>query len=105
MTAMRSGRRCSATVANSALVIWKPPSPATTQTVAFGGSAALLWTSAVFIVGPKNAGHVRGMGFTPVATYAEAFERARKVLGERDPKVLCTPECFTGGVTVHLYRK
>jgi hypothetical protein len=69
-----------------------------------GGSAALLWTSAVFIVGPKNAGHVRGMGFTPVATYAEAFERARKVLGERDPKVLCTPECFTGGVPVHLYR-
>jgi lactate racemase len=69
-----------------------------------GGSAALLWTSAVFIVGPKNAGHVRGMGFTPVTTYAEAFERARKVLGERDPKVLCTPECFTGGVPVHLYR-
>jgi nickel-dependent lactate racemase len=70
-----------------------------------GGSAALLWTSAVFIVGPKNAGHVRGMGFIPVATYAEAFERAKKTLGERNPKVLCTPECFTGGVPVHLYRK
>lgn len=70
-----------------------------------GGSAALLWTSAVFIVGPKNAGHVRGMGFIPVATYAEAFERARKMLGERSPRVLCTPECFTGGVAVHLYRK
>jgi lactate racemase len=70
-----------------------------------GGSAALLWTSAVYIVGPKNAGHVRAMGFTPVATYAEAFERARKTLGERNPKVLCTPECFTGGVPVHLYRK
>ncbi|HSV93895.1 MAG TPA: lactate racemase domain-containing protein [Desulfobacterales bacterium] len=70
-----------------------------------GGSAALLWTSAVYIVGPKNPGHVRGMGFTPVATYGEAFERARKVLGERNPKVLCTPECFTGGVAVHLYRK
>jgi hypothetical protein len=70
-----------------------------------GGSAALLWTSAIFIVGPKNAGHVRAMGFTPVATYTEAFERARKVLGERDPKVLCTPECFSGGMPVHLYRK
>lgn len=70
-----------------------------------GGSAALLWTSAVYIVGPKYPGHVRGMGFTPVATYAEAFERARKVLGERNPKVLCTPECFTGGVAVHLHRK
>ena len=69
-----------------------------------GGSAALLWTSAVYIVGPKNPGHVRGMGFTPVATYAEAFEKAKKVLGERNPKVLCTPECFTGGVAVHLYR-
>jgi hypothetical protein len=70
-----------------------------------GGSASLLWTSAVFIVGPKNAGHVRGMGFTPVATYTEAYERARKVLGERNPKVLCTPECFSGGVAVHLHRK
>jgi hypothetical protein len=70
-----------------------------------GGSAALLWTSAVYIVAPKHPGHVRGMGFTPVATYAEAFERARKVLGERNPKVLCTPECFTGGVAVHLHRK
>lgn len=70
-----------------------------------GGSAALLWTSAVFIVGPKHPGYARGMGFIPVSTYVEALERAKKILGERNPKALCTPECFTGGVAVHLYRK
>jgi nickel-dependent lactate racemase len=70
-----------------------------------GGSAALLWTSAVFIVGPKHPGYARGMGFIPVSSFAEARERAKKILGERNPKILCTPECFTGGVAVHLYRK
>ena len=70
-----------------------------------GGSAALLWTSAVFIVGAKAPGYARGMGFIPVSTYAEAFERAKKLLGTQTPNVLCTPECFSGGVAVHLYRK
>ena len=70
-----------------------------------GGSAALLWTSAVFIVGAKLPGYARGMGFIPVSTYAEALEQAKKIVGGRTPNVLCTPECFTGGVAVHLYRK
>ena len=70
-----------------------------------GGSATLLWTSAVFMVGSKAPGYARGMGFIPVSTYAEAFERAKNLVGDRNPKVLCTPECFTGGVAVHLYRK
>jgi len=70
-----------------------------------GGSAALLWTSAVFIVGAKAPGYARGMGFIPVATYAEAFAQAKKIVGAREPNVLCTPECFSGGVPVHLYRK
>jgi hypothetical protein len=45
------------------------------------------------------------MGFIPVSTYAEALEQAKKIVGSRTPNVLCTPECFTGGVAVHLYRK
>jgi nickel-dependent lactate racemase len=70
-----------------------------------GGSAALLWTSAVFIVGAKVPGYAREMGFIAVSTYAEAFEQAKKIVGTQNPNVLCTPECFTGGVPVHLYRK
>ncbi len=70
-----------------------------------GGSAALLWTSAVFIVGAKAPGYARGMGFIPVATYEEAFTQAKKIVGAKEPNVLCTPECFSGGVPVHLYRK
>jgi nickel-dependent lactate racemase len=70
-----------------------------------GGSAALLWTSAVFIVGAKAPGYARGMGFIPAATYEEAFAQAKKIVGAKAPNVLCTPECFSGGVPVHLYRK
>jgi nickel-dependent lactate racemase len=66
-----------------------------------GGSAALLWTSAVFMVGPKAPGYARGMGFIPLNTFEEAMERAKKIVG-KNPRILCTPECFTGGVPVHL---
>lgn len=67
-----------------------------------GGSAALLWTSAVFVAGAKKPGYARGMGFVPVSTFAEALERAKKIVGQ-NPRILCTPECFSGGVTVHLH--
>ncbi len=67
-----------------------------------GGSAALLWTSAVFMVGPKAPGYARGMGFIPTSTFEEAMERAKKIVGQ-NPRVLCTPECFSGGVAVHLH--
>jgi hypothetical protein len=67
-----------------------------------GGSAALLWTSAVFIVGPKEPGYARGMGFIPTSTFDEALVRAKKIVG-KSPRILCTPECFSGGVGVHLH--
>jgi lactate racemase len=67
-----------------------------------GGSAALLWTSAVFLVGPKSPGYARGMGFIPVSTFGEALERAKRIVGQ-NPRILCTPECFSGGVAVHLH--
>jgi hypothetical protein len=69
-----------------------------------GGSAALLWTSAVFIVGPRAPQYARGMGFVPVNDFAEALRRAEKIVGG-NPRILCTPECFSGGVAVHLHRK
>jgi nickel-dependent lactate racemase len=69
-----------------------------------GGSAALLWTSAVFVVGARAPQYARGMGFVPVTDFAEAMQRAEKIVG-RNPRILCTPECFSGGVAVHLHRK
>jgi len=66
-----------------------------------GGSASLLWTSAVFVVGAMAPSYARGMGFIPLNTFDEAMERAKKIVGQ-NPRILCTPECFTGGVAVHL---
>ena len=69
-----------------------------------GGSAPLLWTSAVFIAGAKVPSYARGMGFTPTKTLEEAIERAKKILGNNS-RILCTPEAFSGGVAVHLHLK
>ena len=66
-----------------------------------GGSASLLWTSAVFIAGAWAPSYARGMGFIPTKTPEEALERAKKIVG-KNPRILCTPECFSGGVAVHL---
>jgi hypothetical protein len=69
-----------------------------------GGSAPLLWTSAVLLPGAKAPGHARGMGFIPTRTFEDAMARAKRIVGE-NPRILCTPECFSGGVGVHLHRK
>jgi nickel-dependent lactate racemase len=69
-----------------------------------GGSASLLWTSAVFIAGAKAPSFARGMGFIPTPTFKEAMLRAERIVGKK-PRVLCTPECFSGGVAVHLFSK
>ena len=66
-----------------------------------GGSAALLWTSAVYVVGAQAPGYARGMGLIPLGTFDEALEAAGKFVG-KNPRILCTPECFSGGVAVHL---
>lgn len=69
-----------------------------------GGSVANLWTSAVFIVGPERPEYARGMGFTPVRDFTHAMRHAEKIVGA-NARILCTPECFSGGAAVHLYRK
>jgi len=66
-----------------------------------GGSAAQLWTSAVHIVGAGAPGFARGMGLVPFSTFDEAMTAAEKHVGA-NPRVLCTPEAFSGGVGVHL---
>lgn len=67
-----------------------------------GGSAAQLWTSAIHLVGAHAAGYARGMGMTPFSTFDQAVKAAERYVG-RNPRVLRTPEAFSGGVGVHLY--
>lgn len=69
-----------------------------------GGAVSPKRTAAVFIPGASKAQYARGMGFIPTRTFDEAMERARKIVGG-NPRILCTPECFTGGVAVHLHLK
>ena len=64
----------------------------------------LLDSGAVFVAGAKAPSYARGMGFNPTTTFEEAFEQAKKIVGP-NPKVLCTPECFSGGVAVHLHAR
>ncbi|MBL8488164.1 MAG: hypothetical protein JNK22_13850, partial [Rhodocyclaceae bacterium] len=45
-----------------------------------------------------------GMGYIPVATFAEAMKLATRYVGD-DPRILCTPECYSGGAAVHLRKK
>jgi nickel-dependent lactate racemase len=69
-----------------------------------GGCVPLTRCSAVFVAGAKAPRYARGMGFTPVSTFSEALEKAQRYVG-KNPRILCTPECFSGGVTVHLHLK
>ena len=69
-----------------------------------GGSVPALHTSAVFMPGAKEPRFARGMGFTPTTTFKEAMEGAQRYVG-KNPRILCTPECFSGGAPVHLHLK
>lgn len=69
-----------------------------------GGSVPALRTTAVFLAGALAPRYARGMGFIPTGSFNEAFSRALKITG-KNPRILCTPEAFSGGVTVHLHRK
>ncbi len=66
------------------------------------GCIALQRTTAVFIPGAKKPEYARGMGCIPTDTFEEALERAKKIVG-KNPKIVCTPEAFSGGVGVHLH--
>ena len=68
------------------------------------GTIALQRTAAVFIPGAKEPAYARGMGCTPTDTFEEAMERATKIVGQ-NPRIVCTPEAFSGGVGIHLHLK
>jgi len=61
-----------------------------------GGCVPVLRTTAVFIAGVKAPRYARAMGFIPTKTFEEAMERAKKIVG-KNPRILCTPEAFSGG--------
>jgi hypothetical protein len=66
-----------------------------------GGAVPLKWCSEVMVVGAKKAGYARGMGFSTYSTVDEAMTAARKHVG-KSPRILVTPECYTGGVAVNV---
>jgi hypothetical protein len=68
-----------------------------------GGSVVQKWADAAYIVGAKVPGYARGMGYRTAATVEDALRDARRFVGA-SPRILCTPECFSGGVAVHLSR-
>ena len=69
-----------------------------------GGSVPNLYASSVYVVGAKEPQYARGMGFKPVATFDQAMKDAARYVG-KNPKVLCTPRCFTSGTAVNLHLK
>lgn len=69
-----------------------------------GGAILAQRLSAVIMVGAKKPVYARGMGYHTVATFAEAFKLAEKYVG-KNPNLLCTPECYSGGAAVHLRKK
>ena len=66
-----------------------------------GGGAAALNSSAIIMVGAQNPGMARSMGYQTVADLPAALKTARRFTGD-NPRILCTPECFSGGSAVHL---
>jgi hypothetical protein len=45
------------------------------------GSAALKWTSAVFLHGAQAIAYARGMGFIPAPTFQDAIQQAERIVG------------------------
>ena len=58
----------------------------------------------VFVVGSEKPLHAKALGFAPMPTLEDAMRDAERYVG-RNPKVLCTPECYSGGAAVHLHLK
>ncbi len=67
-----------------------------------GGAVPAKRCQKVLIVGAKTPLHAKALGFTPVATFDDAMREAERYVG-KNPRILCTPECFSGGAAVHLH--
>ena len=69
-----------------------------------GGAVPAQRCSEMIMVGAEAPQYAKGMGWTTVATFDDAMKHAVRYVG-KNPKVLCTPEAFSGGVGVHLHAK
>jgi hypothetical protein len=69
-----------------------------------GGAIPAQRCSAVYVVGAKKPGYARGVGFSTLSTVQDALKAAERCVG-KNPRILCTPECFSGGAPVHLRMK
>lgn len=66
-----------------------------------GGSVPSKWCSQVYLVGAQKPAYARGMGYRTLPTVADALKDAERYVGG-NPRVLATPECFSGGMAVNL---
>lgn len=67
------------------------------------GHLAEKHSSAIYCVGAYEPGYARGMGMKTRATFAEAIEDAKKIVGD-NPKILALPKTFKTAA-VHLMMK
>ena len=66
-----------------------------------GASVPLKWCSQIYVIGAEKPAYARGMGFRTLKKIEDAIQDAKKYVGS-NPRILCTPECFSGGVAVNL---
>lgn len=66
-----------------------------------GGSVPLKWCSQAYVVGAQVPGYARGMGYRTTVSVQDALRDAERYVG-KNPRILCTPESFSGGMAVNL---
>lgn len=69
-----------------------------------GGAVPNKRCQRVFVVGAEKPLHAKALGYTPLPTFADAMREAERFVGN-NPKILCTPECYSGGAAPHLHLK
>lgn len=69
-----------------------------------GGAVPAQRCSEMIMVGAQAPKYAKGMGWATLSTFDEAMKQAERYVG-RSPRVLCTPEAFSGGVGVHLHSR
>ena len=69
-----------------------------------GGAILAQRANAVIMAGAEKPAYARGMGYLTVSGFSDAMKLAERHVG-KNPRVLCTPECFSGGAAVHLRMK
>lgn len=66
-----------------------------------GGAVPFKWCSQVYLVGAQEPGYARGMGYRTLPTVEAALRDAERYVG-KNPRILCTPEAFSGGLAPNL---